>query len=403
MNILIIKLILLFAILVTLMKLKLKLSVSMAVTVLVSLFLFNFGVTGSLDLLKDATFSFSTFSLVAIVYIIYLLQAMLDNRKQLKLAQENLNKLFNNRRINAALAPVFIGLLPSAAAATICGEIVRDSAKDDIPVEDQAFITNYFRHIPESFLPTYTSVILMCSLAGIKPASFVIGMFPMVVLAFALGYLFYVRRIGKETGLPPCENKAAELKGLFRHLWSLILIIVLVLAFKRSVLFSEALTIVLMLFVYKFKPAEMPPLLKKAFNYNVLASAYLIMVLKAVLKTSGVIDALPNVLTAIPIPAYLIFAVLFFLSPFVVGADATSAMFTAMAFAAIPGAGMPLAVLLNTFCYIAMNFSPTHICIHIVADDFKVPFGAITKRMLPIAGLMMLGAVGYYLLLTAVL
>ncbi|MCQ2561471.1 MAG: DUF401 family protein [Clostridia bacterium] len=403
MNILIVKLIILFAVLVALMKFKVKLAKAMAITVLFSLFLFNFGVNGSIELLKDSTFSFSTFSLVAVVYVIFLLQGMLDKRNQLKLAQENLNALFNNRRINAAVAPIFIGLLPSAAAVTICGEIVRDSVKDDIPREEQAFITNFFRHIPESFLPTYTSIILMCSLSGVQPASFVIGMAPMAALSFILGYIFYIRKIGKDTGLPPCKNKTAEVKGLFQHLWALLLIIVLVLAFKRTVLFSEVLAIVLMLFVYKFKPSEMPELLKKAFNGNVLASTYLIMVLKSVLKMSGVTDELPKVLSSIPVPAFLIFAALFFISPFVVGSDATSAMFTSMAYAAIPGSGMPLAVLLNTFSYIAMNFSPTHICIHIVSEDYGVPFGEITKRMIPIAVLMAAGAIGYYLLLTAIL
>lgn len=403
MNPIIIKTLLIFAILVVLIKRKLKLSVAMAITVAAGLVIYGFGLSGSVELLKDATFSFSTLSLLGVVYFIYLLQALLDSRNHLKLAQENMNALFNNRRINAALAPVFIGLLPSAAAVTICGEIVRDSAGDEISIEDQAFITNFFRHIPESFLPTYTAIVLMCSLSGVSPASFVLGMVPVILLAFALGYLFYVRKIGKETGLPPCENKAAQLKELFLHLWPILLIVVMVLAFKRSVLFSEAVALVLMAAAYRLKPEEILPLLKKACNINVLASTYLIMVLKLILSSSGVIDQMPVLLSSVPVPAYLIFAALFFLSPFVVGSDATSAMFTAMAFGAIPGAGMPLAVLLNTFCYVAMNFSPTHICIHITADDFNVPFGAITKRMIPIAVILLAATVAYYLLLTAVL
>lgn len=403
MNLILVKLVILFALLITLMKLKIKLAPAMGITILVSFVLYGFGFEGSFDLLKSATLSFSTFSLVATVYSIFVVQGLLEARGQLKAAQENLSALFNNRRVNTAVAPMFIGLLPSAAAVNIAGEIVKDTCKDDIDDVRQAFMTTFFRHIPEGILPTYLSIILLCNLGGVSIPAFVICQLPMAGLFFALGYLFYARKIPKETGLPPCENKAAEVKGVFAHLWSLILIIVLVLAFGRSVLFSACVAIVLMLLVYRFHPAELPDILKKACRWNVLFSTYLIMVFKEVLKASGAAEELPKALMNIPVPAFLIFMLLFFLAPFVVGSDATSAMFTVMAFSSVPGAGVPLAVLLQTTMYTAMQFSPTHICIHMTADYFDVPFGRITRLMLPIAAVILPAVVLYYLLLTAVL
>ena len=403
MNLILVKLVILFALLITLMKLKIKLAPAMGITILVSFVLYGFGFEGSFDLLKSATLSFSTFSLVATVYSIFVVQGLLEARGQLKAAQENLSALFNNRRVNTAVAPMFIGLLPSAAAVNIAGEIVKDTCKDDIDDVRQAFMTTFFRHIPEGILPTYLSIILLCNLGGVSIPAFVICQLPMAVLFFALGYLFYARKIPKETGLPPCENKAVEVKGVFAHLWSLILIIVLVLAFGRSVLFSACVAIVLMLLVYRFRPAELPGILKKACRWNVLFSTYLIMVFKEVLKASGAAEELPKALMNIPVPAFLIFMLLFFLAPFVVGSDATSAMFTVMAFSSVPGAGVPLAVLLQTTMYTAMQFSPTHICIHMTADYFDVPFGRITRLMLPVAAVILPAVVLYYLLLTAVL
>ena len=144
-------------------------------------------------------------------------------------------------------------------------------------------------------------------------------------------------------------------------------------------------------------------MLRKACRWNVLVSTYLIMVFKEVLKASGAAEELPKVLMKIPLPAFLIFMLLFFLAPFVVGSDATSAMFTVMAFSSISGAGAPLAVLLQTTMYTAMQFSPTHICIHMTAEYFDVPFGRITRHMLPVAAILLPAAALYYLLLTAVL
>ena len=403
MNLILVKLVILFVLLIVLMKLKLNLSQSMGVTILVAFVLYGFGLNGSLALLKDATFTWSTFSLVATVYSIFVIQGLLEQRGELKKAQENLSALFNNRRINATVAPVFIGLLPSAAAVNIAGEIVKDTVGDELPDDMLAFVTSFFRHIPESILPTYLSIILMCSLSGVSPASFVLVQIPMTALCFALGYLFYARRIPKETGLPPCGDRKKEALGILQHLWSLLLIIVLVMAFGRSVLFSACVAIVLLLIVHRFKPAELPDVLKKACRWNVLLSTYLIMVFKEILKASGAAEELPKALMGIPVPAFLIFMLLFFLSPFVVGSDATSAMFTVMAFSSISSAGVPLAVLLQTTMYTAMQFSPTHICIHMAADYFKVPFGKVTRYMLPIAACLLPAAVAYYLLLSAVL
>ena len=403
MNIILGKLILLFVLLIVLMKCRLNLSWSMGITILAGFILYGFGWSGSLDLLKTATFTWDTFSLVATVYAIFVIQGLLEARGELKKAQENLSALFNNRRLNSAVAPVFIGLLPSAAAVTIAGEIVRDTCRDDIPVELQAFLTTFFRHIPESILPTYVSIILMCSLSGTPLASFVLLQIPMTALCFLLGYLLYARRIPKETGLPPCESKKKEALGALSHLWSLLLIIILVLAFGRSVLFSACIACLLLLAMHRFQPEELPAVLKKAFRGNVLCSTYLIMVFKEILKASSAAEELPKALLSIPLPAFVIFMILFFLAPFVVGCDATSAMFTVMAFSAVPGAGAPLAVLLQTTMYTAMQFSPTHICIHMTADYFHVPFGRITRYMLPVAAILLPAAAAYYLLLTVVL
>ena len=57
MNIILIKLIVLFALLIGLMKAKLNLSWSMGITTLTSFFLYGFRAGGALELLKGATFT----------------------------------------------------------------------------------------------------------------------------------------------------------------------------------------------------------------------------------------------------------------------------------------------------------------------------------------------------------
>ena len=67
--------------------------------------------------------------------------------------------------------------------------------------------------IPESFLPTYTSIIIAISLTGgrVNVASFLIGMLPLVFLLAYLGYLFYLRKIPKDTGMPSSMDKRGDI------------------------------------------------------------------------------------------------------------------------------------------------------------------------------------------------
>ena len=67
-------------------------------------------------------------SVLVSLYLITYLQRMLEARSQIHLVQQDLNWLFHNRRVNAAGVPLFIGLLPSAAAMILCGDIVKEAS-----------------------------------------------------------------------------------------------------------------------------------------------------------------------------------------------------------------------------------------------------------------------------------
>ena len=133
--------------------------------------------------------NWSSCSILISLYLITYLQRILEARSQIKLAQQDLNGLFHNRRVNAGGAPLFIGLLPSAAAMILCGDIVKDATEGHLEPKEQAVVTSWFRHIPESILPTYSGVLLMTSLSGIALPDFVLSMIiPTLVLAL-LGWV----------------------------------------------------------------------------------------------------------------------------------------------------------------------------------------------------------------------
>lgn len=129
--------------------------------------------------------NWTSLSVLLSLYLITLLQRILESRSQIKLAQRDLNGIFHNRRVNTAGASLFIGLLPSVASMILCSEIVKDATDGYLEPKEQAFTASWFRHIPESVLPTYTAVLLMLSLSGVEISQFVAGMIiPVTTLAF---------------------------------------------------------------------------------------------------------------------------------------------------------------------------------------------------------------------------
>jgi hypothetical protein len=167
------------------------------------------------------------------------------------------------------------------------------------------------------------------------------------------------------------------------------------------VLSATLAVIIVCLPVYRYKPREILPLLKDAVEAPMLVNTYLIMVFKDFIMHSGAMDALPDFFSHLPVPTYLVFALIFFFGTVVAGAQAIIAICAVMAFAAIPGGGMPLMVLLMSFAYAAMQISPTHICLFIAADDFDVPMMALVRKTMPIIIVFCLLTVPYYWLLTA--
>ena len=320
---------------------------------------------------------------------------MLEARSQIRLAHQDLDGLFHNRRINAAVAPLFIGLLPSAAAMILCGDIVKDATEGYLSREEQAFVTSWFRHIPESTLPTYAGVLLMANLAGVPLPRFILGMLiPMAVL-FSLGYWPYLRRLPKDPGTPVSRHRGRDALHLVQHLWTLLSILVLILAFQLAVVPAIAIVIAAGAIVYRFQPKELFPMFRKAFEKKLLLNTFLVLVLKEFVAYTGALQALPQMLSGLPIPTYLIFVLLFFAGGMISGTTGIIAMGTPLAFAAMPG-GMPLMVLLMGICHAASQVSPTHVCLVVAADYYHVPLGRLIRRTMPMSLLFSIFMIGYY-------
>ena len=326
--------------------------------------------------------SWSSLSVLLSLYLITFLQRILEARSQIRLAQEDLNGLFHNRRVNIIGACLFIGLLPSAASMLLCAELVKNATDGYLEPKEQAFVASWVRHIPESTLPTYTSVLLMLSLSGVETGRYMIGMIVPILLLGGLAYFGYLRRVPTTVDTPRSQNRWLDLVHLFQHLWSLLLILVLILAFHFEVVTAVLVSILLSIFVYHVSAQELKAFVISAFEKKMLGNTFLVLVLKEFLTFTGVLPQLPDVLAKLPLPTYLIFGLLFFLAAIISGSTAAIAMGTPLAFAALPG-GAPLMIFLMCITHAAMQISPTHVCLVVACDYFHVTLGELVRKTIP--------------------
>lgn len=378
------KLIVIFCCIVIIMRFNKPLYASIAAGIVATIILYRINFVQGTKLIVSGATSIQTINLILSFYTITFLQRMMEKRGHLILAEKSLSNLFNSRRVNAMIAPFIIGLLPSAGAVLIASPIVDNAGGNFISKEEKTFVTSYYRHISESFLPTYAHIILALNLSGVDMTKFVMAMIPMVIVLFILGYIFYVRKIPKDTGGEKSKNKIQDIKNLVISLWPISLSIVIILTLKISVHMAVIPVIILSFILNKFSIKEIQPMFVSAFEKKLILNTILIMSFKEVLTFTGIIERLPIYFEMLPIPPAVIFALIFFLGTLVAGSQAIISLTLPLAFASIPNGGLALMVLLMCMTYIAMQVSPTHICLAIVTEEYGTSFIDLVRNTMPI-------------------
>lgn len=388
-----------FLIIISFLGFKKPLYLSIIAGLLATAILFRISPLRWLPLASNVITNWETFSILISLYLITYLQKMLEKREQIKLAERDLDILFHNRRINTIIAPIFIGFLPSAAVMILCAEIVKNTTAGYLKPKEQAFVTTWFRHVPESTLPTYPSVLLMATLSGVALPYFMLGMIIPIATLISLGYFAYLRKLPKAPMTTRSENRFKDTINLFNHLWALFLILVLILIFHFQVVSSVLIVIFLCFIVYRFTFEEAKELIKSSFELGLLGNIFLVLVFKEFIEYVGVLKLLPVVLSQLPIPMFLILAILFLIGGIISGANGIIALATPIAFAAMPHGGVALMILLMCMAHAASQLSPTHVCLLVASEYFNISLMDLLKKTIPIALTFVLLMILYYLFL----
>lgn len=396
---------------VMLLVLRKPLNLTMSISCVIVILLYGLGPDAFLPAIKTGLIGQNTIRSILVLYFITFLQRMMEKRNQLSGCQAAMNGLFNNRRINASVVPFLLGCLPAASTVILCGPIVREAIGDSLPTNEKAACTSYFRHISEAFLPTYTNIFIAISLTQgkINAGTFVLAMLPVVAVLFASGWMVYLRKVPKDTGMVIDQPKSVYAKQLVASIWPIVVAIGIVLItgaidlpFEVPVWAAVLIVVVLNFFFSKFSFAEVAPFFKSAFEGKLMLNTIAVMVFSQLLSKSGVVELLPKYFGMLPIPMWLVFALLFFVGPLMGGSLTMLVMCVPMMVEIWPDNLLSVFILCMSMTYIIMQIAPTHICLTLCAEDYKITLGDLIPKVAPMVVVATAFIFAYFFLLRAI-
>jgi integral membrane protein (TIGR00529 family) len=163
------------------------------------LFAFWIGLSPSsvLDVGIRRLLNLNTAGLAALVTLVILLSMQMKETHMVQQLVSSIRSAFSPRA-SLAVIPAVIGLLPMPGGALFSAPLLDNfDDLDGINPRTKTSINYWFRHVWEYAWPLYPGVILAADIADIQIWQvFVFGL-PMSVLAFLLGFIFFLRKIGE--------------------------------------------------------------------------------------------------------------------------------------------------------------------------------------------------------------
>ena len=165
-----IKVLIIFVVILALLNKSLPLYLAMIFGSLLMIVMFRLPIATAGQTALHTITGWDVWSVNLAMYVISVLVYELDLRHRFEDAQRAMNGLMRDPRLNTSLACMFIGLMQGPATVTICGGMVDTMAGDHLKNDEKAAVATYLRHIPEAMVPTFTGVIVACSISGISGA-----------------------------------------------------------------------------------------------------------------------------------------------------------------------------------------------------------------------------------------
>jgi integral membrane protein (TIGR00529 family) len=342
-----------------------------------------------------------TLSIAVIVSLILILSNSMEMAGQMQRLLEKFQGLVSSPRLNLAIFPALIGLLPMPGGAAFSAPMVKElGTQSKLSGAQLSFVNYWFRHIWEHWWPLYPGILLTAVMTDLSLPFIMLLMCPFTIIAVWLGY-----RALKKSELSRdvrVSNQPSPLRPFLKELVPIIIAIVpgLTMGVVFSTVFpafqiSTEIGLILALcmaigWVWYENGTSTSRIWSTLRNPRLLKMMYMIaaiLIFKGILASSNAADAVGRELVQMGVPLVLIAVALPFLAGMVGGITI-----------AFVGSALPILIpLIHSFgeaaflpayvmLILASGFtgvmlSPLHLCFLLSNEHFGVSMGSVYKYL----------------------
>nr|HID58102.1 DUF401 family protein [Desulfobacterales bacterium] len=359
-----------------------------------------------------------------IVSLILVLSHSLEKTGHMQRLLDSFKGVSQNVRLNLAVFPALIGLLPMPGGAIFSAPMVDALSKQESITPEQKTLINYwFRHVWEFSWPLYPGFILTCALSGISVGNFFLAQFPLTLFMLLVGYLGIIRPIPMLKESDRTYHRGS-LTDFLVELFPILLVICgsliggAVLHLLRGLWnglehlpkeFPLLLVLILSILWVWWKNGidNIREITQILINRSLVAMIFMIlaiMIFQGILKDSNSISEISQSLIAGHVPIFLIVLVLPFIVGGVVGITIAFVGTTfPIIFSLLSSFGLHNEIFPYTilgFCagYVGVLLSPLHVCLILTNAYFSTDLNRIYRFLwFPCTALMTAGIVSFFL------
>ena len=355
----------------------------------------------------DSLTSIETIILFLVITLILVLSHSLETSGQMRRLLDSFKGISRNARLNLALFPAIIGLLPMPGGAVFSAPMVYEiSRKENLSARHKTLINYWFRHIWEFSWPLYPGIILTCALSGIDLGTFILIQFPLTPFMACIGYFTLLRSVPIQKE-PALSSSVGNRRRFLVELLPILIVVGGAISFgtviylignvwapfkgvRKEISLITAL-IISVFWVWRYNQMSIMAIKGIFLNKSLLSMLFMIagiMIFQGALKDSHAVSEISQSLTDARVPIILVIVILPFLVGIVTG---ISVAFVGATFPIIFSlisdtsmAGQLHAYTVLAFCsgYLGVLLSPLHVCLVLTCEYFHTTLIQTYKRLL---------------------
>ena len=358
-----------------------------------------------------------TLSLAIVVTLILVLSSSMEQGGHMERLLNNFRGLVKNPRLNLAMFPALIGLLPMPGGAVFSAPMVKELGnKSRLRPDQLSFINYWYRHIWEYWWPLYPGILLAVTLTDMDLWTIMMVMCPFTIIAVSLGSLS-IKGIDLKHAVVE-RDKSRSMGPFLKELIPILMVIFIGLGagiflsrvFPNFHIAKETgLIIALILsiaYVWSRNGMNGDIIRKVVIDPHLLKMFYMIiaiLVFKGMLEDSHAVVAISREFMEFSVPLVLIAVAL----PLIVGGiTGITIAFVGSTFPIIvplvhsmgEGSFMPAYIMLALVSgIVGVLLSPLHLCLLLSNQYFKASFGRVYRHLiLPCISLFATGFVYFF-------